>query len=84
MESLIQDTDYQAQVTRTVFGVVLVPRKVNTKTGQLNTFSRLQALELIYCVKEGGVVCVKGLPNEFTTNGSECDPFVLAFLYSLS
>lgn len=56
------DTDYRHKL----------PQTQGTKTGQLNTFSRLQALELIYCVKEGGVVCVKGLPNEFTTNGSEC------------
>lgn len=24
-------------------------------------------------------MCVKGLPNEFTTNGSECDPFTRTF-----
>lgn len=37
-----EDTDYR------------LPKTQGTKT----TFSGLQALELIYCVKEGGVVCV--------------------------
>lgn len=40
-----EDTDYRHK---------LLPKTQGTKT----TFSGLQALELIYCVKEGGVVCV--------------------------